>query len=442
MIDKLKVMKKSVLFVFVGFFLLGLSTTNVNAQGFDYGSDPEECKKNYSLYKEYYEQKNYDAAYPFWKKTVDVCPKLTKFLYKHGATLIEHRMNKVTDEAAKKALLDSLMWNYDTWIANFGEDGGIYGDKGVDAYKNELLDIAYEALKKSIELDKNESTANPINYYFFAVRDKVKNGSLDTTAIFDAYDVLTPIIDHRLGTVDEKYKKYYEAAKTNVENTFIPFATCEVIVKIFGKRINENPSDAELMKKTLRLMEIKDCTDNPMYGDVAKKLYALEPSAEAASAIARKELKAEKVDEAIKYYNEAIKLQTNEEDKAQLYYELAQIQYAKKKAYAEARTLAQKAIATRSGWGKPYLLIGDLYLYTSGSCGDNECNKKYGIWAAEDKYIKAKSVDPSVAEDANSKIGKCRGLYPTSQDCFFYGIKEGQEVQVGGWIGETTKARF
>lgn len=436
-------MKKNVLFVFVGFFLLGLSAAlKVNAQDFDYGSDPDECKKNYSLYKEYYEQKNYEAAYPYWKKTVEICPKLTKFLYKHGANILEDRLEKATDEAKKKELIDSLMWNYDIWIENFGEDGGIYGDKGVDAYKNDQLDIAYEALKKSIELDKNDATANPINYYFFAVRDKVKNGSLDTTAIFDAYDVLTPIINHRLSTVEEKYKKYYEAAQTNVENTFIPFATCEVIVKIFGQRINENPTDAELMKKTLRLMDIKGCQDAPLYGGVAKKLYALEPSPEAASAIARKELKAENVDEAIKYYNEAIKLQTNDEEKAQLYYELAQIYYAKKKSYADARTYAQKAIATRSGWGKPYLLIGDLYFYTTSSCGDNECNKKYGIWAAQDKYQTAKSVDPSVADDANAKIAKCKGLYPTTQDCFFYGIKEGQEVQVGGWIGETTKARF
>ncbi len=436
-------MKKNVLFVFVGFFLLGLSAAlKADAQGFDYGSDPEECKKNYSLYKEYYEQKDYDDAYPYWKKTVEICPKLTKFLYKHGANILEHRIKNAKDDAAKAALIDSLMWNYDTWIANFGEDGGIYGDKGVDAYKNDKLDIAHEALKKSIELDGNDATANPINYYFFSVRDKVKNGSLDTTEIFDAYDVLTPIIDHRLNTVEEKYKKYYEAAKTNIENTFIPFATCEVIVKIFGKRIKENPSDGELMKKTLRLMEIKSCQDEPMYGDVAKKLYALEPSAEAAAAIARKELKAENIDECIKYYNEAIKLQTNDEEKAQLYYELAQVYYAKKKAYADARTYAQKAIATRSGWGKPYLLIGDLYFYTSGSCGDNPCSKKYGIWAAEDKYIQAKSVDPSVAEDANSKIGKCRAQYPPKQECFFHNVKEGESVSVGCWIGETTKVRF
>lgn len=434
-------MKKNVLFLFLGFFLLGLSTA-INAQDFDYGSDKEECSKNYSLYGEYYKQDNYDAAYPYWQKTVTICPKLTKFLYKHGANILEHRIKNAKDDAKKAELIDSLMWNYDTWIANFGEEGGIYGDKGVDAYKNDRLDIAYEALKKSIELDKNEATANPINYYFFSVRDKVKNGSLDTTAIFDAYDLLTPIIDHRLSTVEEKYKKYYESAKTNVENIFIPFATCEVIVKIFGKRINENPTDAELMKKTLRLMDIKGCTDFPLYGDVAKKLYALEPSPEAASAIARKELKAENVDEAIKYYNEAIKLQTNEEDKAQLYYELAQIYYAKKKAYAEARTYAQKAIATRSGWGKPYLLIGDLYFYTSGSCGEDACSKKFGIWAAQDKYQTAKSVDPSVAEDANSKIAKCKAQYPPKQECFFRNINEGDEVQVGCWIGETTKARF
>lgn len=443
MIDKLKVMKKSTLFSIVGLILLGFISNRGFAQDLDYGSDPDKCRECYSLYKEYYEQKNYKDAYPYWLCTIEVCPKLTKFLYKHGANMIEDKIKKATDKEVKEKLIDSLMWNYDKWLENFDDDhGGVNGDKGVDAYKYGRLDMAYESLKKSIELEKENSTANPINFYFMSVRDKVKNGSLDTTAIFDAYQVLMEILKVRLETVEDKYKKYYETAKSNVENAFVPFATCESIVNIFGKRIEENPTDAEFMKKTLKLMEAKGCTDEPLYGQVAKKLYALEPSAAAAAAIARKEIKENKnAEEALKFYMEAIKLEQVEEDKALYYYEVAQVYYSQKK-YADSRTYARKAIASKSGWGKPYILIGDLYYYTASSCGETVCSKKYGIWAAQDKYETARSVDSEVAADANSRIGKCKAQYPTVQDCFFEGTKEGDTVTVGGWIGEQTKARF
>ena len=63
-------------------------------------------------------------------------------------------------------------------------------------------------------------------------------------------------------------------------------------------------------------------------------------------------------------------------------------------------------------------------------------------WLAVDYLNKAKSIDPSVADKANSKIASYKKYFPTKEDCFFKGIKEGQTVEVGCWIGESTKARF
>jgi len=116
--------------------------------------------------------------------------------------------------------------------------------------------------------------------------------------------------------------------------------------------------------------------------------------------------------------------------------------YAHQKSYSTARSKAQEAAGLRPGWGEPYIAIGDLYMSTSNSCGDNECNKKYGIWAAYDQFQKAKSVDGSMAGAADQKMAQCRNYFPTVKDCFFYNLKEGDSVTAGGWIGASTTARF
>jgi hypothetical protein len=63
------------------------------------------------------------------------------------------------------------------------------------------------------------------------------------------------------------------------------------------------------------------------------------------------------------------------------------------------------------------------------------------VWAALDKYYRAKSVDPSVADDANDKIGRYSQYMPSKTDLFDRGIAEGSSFTVGCWINETTTAR-
>jgi hypothetical protein len=50
-------------------------------------------------------------------------------------------------------------------------------------------------------------------------------------------------------------------------------------------------------------------------------------------------------------------------------------------------------------------------------------------------------VDPSCADEANKLIGSYAGHTPKDADLFFIGLKKGDSVTIGGWIGETTTIR-
>ena len=93
--------------------------------------------------------------------------------------------------------------------------------------------------------------------------------------------------------------------------------------------------------------------------------------------------------------------------------------------YKTAKKYALDANRLRSSWGKPYMLIGDLYAKTSRSCGENtgdtqndEFTKRVGYWAAIEKYQHAKRLDPSFAADANKKIKTYTDQMPDKTSTF------------------------
>jgi len=185
------------------------------------------------------------------------------------------------------------------------------------------------------------------------------------------------------------------------------------------------------------------CTESDLFARSAEALYKQEPSADAAYGLAKVFLKKEKYSKAVEYYKEAINHTDSATDvKADYYFELATIVGGKLGQNEAARSYAYKALAIRPNWGDPYLLIGNLYAGSSKSCGEDEFHQRAVYWVAVDKFIKAKTVDPSCAAKANKYIGKYSDYFPNQENAFFNNVKEGDNFSVGCWINETTKARF
>ncbi|MEZ4906742.1 MAG: hypothetical protein R2771_03650 [Saprospiraceae bacterium] len=63
--------------------------------------------------------------------------------------------------------------------------------------------------------------------------------------------------------------------------------------------------------------------------------------------------------------------ETDPEKQANYYYALAAIQFGELNQLSNARANALKAAQLKSNWGKPYILIGDMYSKSAKSCGDD-----------------------------------------------------------------------
>lgn len=178
------------------------------------------------------------------------------------------------------------------------------------------------------------------------------------------------------------------------------------------------------------------CTENNCYFKASEYAHAINPTAETAIGVAYMMAKQKKFDLAHKYFEDALSLETDSLKKAEYAYTAGLIMSTNKE-YSVARKLARIAIKNNPNYGNPYILIAKLYASNhkwSDEAALNSCTYCLVI----DKLVRAKSVDPSVAEEARKLIATYSAYLPKKADLFFLNLKVGQRINIGGWIGEST----
>ncbi|MBC8487810.1 MAG: hypothetical protein H8D45_17420 [Bacteroidetes bacterium] len=445
--------KKSILLfsLIVGSLFCSVSQAQESSK---YGSDSVTCVMNNSLYYEFFKQwkqSNYkndawvDAVDP-WRWVFINCPRSTINIYLHGEKILDELIKTETDKGKRDKLIDTLMMLYDKRIKYFDKEGFVLGKKGVDLYKlrPSAYEEAYNVLKKSVDLEGKKSQGPTLIYYFRAAEKMVNSEKAEKTILVDIYDQTTEIIDYNIKKYqaenNQKKVTNWENIKGNIELSFEPYATCEDLISIYTIKFNETPNDVDLLKKITKILDKKKCTDSDLFFHATENLHNAQPTAQSAELMGKMYIMKEQYNKAADYLIQSIELYEDDNDKADAHYLLANVYFQLKK-YVAARNQCYNAIKLRPNDGKPYILIGDMYVATAKSCGDNALTSKVAYWPAVDKYIKAKNIDPSVADIARSKINTYSQYFPVKETIFFYDFNEGDTYFVECWINENTKVR-
>ena len=441
------------------------------AERLKYGPDKELCEQNLSIYIEFYKQKNYKDAYKPWTYLFNNAPKRTKNIYLHGPKIIKDLIKNLDDQSRFTPLVDSLIMVYDQRNVYYkGKEAYVIGMKGADMYRykkttTEGLQNSYEELRKAFEMAGNESTASVLNYYFMATTKLVQAKVLQVEDLIALFSDLSGVISYKEAKLSQdiynaeqseelnakeqkllkKNKKELKTlgdVKTNLEKTLAPHATCEKLIELYAKNFEQNKDDVAWMKRAAKLLNKKDCTDSDIFFSISEALYNIDPSSSAAANMGIRSLKRKDYEKAEVFYTYALENEPDEINKAQYAFRLAQT-YGAMNKYNSAKTYALKAAAFRSGWGEPYLLIGDLYAKTSRQCGElkTEFLKRVGYWAAIDKYEFAKRIDPQLSTKSNERIEKYTEQMPSKTDIFTEGLIDEPTYKIDCWYSETVKIR-
>jgi len=429
-----------------------LGTMSLSAQ--KYGATPEDsitCIQYISLGNENYTNKTYDEALRYYKLIYQICPKASLKAYANGAKIYSGKVKQAkADPALKDLLVDSLMWTYDLRIENFGRRGYVLEKKGRDylKYRPKQPEVAFAMFEESFNLRGNKMGAGAIVYMYKAKYKMYKKDMCTKEELIELYPVLKAVADYNIkNSKREKTVSNYKTANENLLQYFKEVASCDDLVKAFQPKFEASPNDVELISSILELLNAKECEDSDFYIAVAKRLQELSPSPLAAWSIANWYVKKQDCANAVDFYLEAFALADSLADSEKAPFKVkaalrAGYCYLSKGQYAKAKLMANKALGVDQSCGEAYMIIGDAYYGGASSVGDNDCANKAGNWAAVDKYQVAAAKDPELKAKIGKKIANAKSRYPSKEQCFFYTINEGDAYTVGGWINETTTAKF
>ena len=424
----------------------------------------EECVINVSLFHESVKNKQYADAYEPWWEVYSTCPNANKSIYTDGAKILEALFEAATDQAEKDRLAKLAVEMQDKRIRFFGNDpkyptAYILGEKGlayIDFYGEEKLAEAHDCLQKSVQGMGAKSKIQVLVKLVdasYAVYKKDPNGKAEQ--FIADYEMASNYLAALAADANNKNAEIAGKQKDYVDNIFAisGAADCSKLDEIYGAVVQENLSNLDMLQKIAKLYKRVRCTESDVYFAACESAHKLQPTQESAAGCASMSAKKGDYEGAIAYYDEAIKMATAEnelEDVADYQYNVAVYYFANLKRYQDARKYAQASIATltnlgiNKGQGRCYIIIGMCYAASRpyGSDAKGAILNKTVYWAAVDKFIKAKQVDPSVEATANEYISSYSRYFPTKEERFDLPNEfKGSTFYVGGWIGETTSIR-
>ena len=451
-------MKKFILAIIASTIFLGI---NAQKAGYDpvnapygHGEDSVKCLTNLSLMSTSAKAENYKDAVQPWKAVYENCPASSRNIYIYGPRIFKALHAETTDEAKKKEYVDLVMEIYDTRLEYFSDvdaKGTVLSYKSRD-YKEMMGDkadqkVVYNLLDEAVK--DMGSELSPSNYYYdyivsslylFLEDNTKKDQFIDD--YFRTLDFLEGAIDSAELDDDTENVNYLGTLKESIETIFVNSGAgdCKTLQEYYSEKFEEHKDNEEFLNKAAAALSQIGCNESDFYFELSTTLHNLSPSANSAIGIANRSLQNKDYESAMKYYEEAARLEEDSDKASGYMMTLSQIMFSQRR-YSQARQAAYEALEFKPNNGDAYILIAKMY--ASSAQGIFSESEKRGLVfsAAVDKLLRAKSVDPSVSSEANKLINQYSGYYMNKEEAFMMGLTEGESIHVPGWIGETTTVR-
>ena len=436
--------------------------------------DNQQCLQNLSIFAENAKVKNYTAAYEPWVAVKSECPSLNVAIYSYGERILKDRIKNAT-AADKAAAQGELLALYDDWIKYFPTKKGVnkVGDilsskaQNMIDFKIGTSQEIYAIFDQAYTKDAASFT-NPkrLYNYFKTFYDIYKSGNdaVTTAMLFDKYEEISEKFEIEgtnlakrldvilkkeesgaaLSTKDLRRRRIYDTNSNaigvflkNLDAIIAKESSCENLIPLYQSSFEENKNNPVWLNRAAGRMKSKECADDPLFVTIVEALHALEPSANSAYYLGILNDKRGNSNEALRYYEESISLETDKYKKAKTLNKIA-LEFKAKGLKSKARSYARKALGFQPSLGKAYLLIANLYASSANNCGNTQFEKRAVYWLAANMARKAASVDASIKKNALKTAASYEGRAPSKTDIFTEG-KEGASVTFSCWIGTSVK---
>jgi len=422
-------------------------------------ADREEAENAFVLYKDQMTFKKYDAALKIWKVAYNLAPGSNGTVMGHfsdGVTIYSELAKATSDIELKKRYVDTIKMINAKLEECFKVDATMMSRRAFDYFYN-LGDLIseeeqFETFTRSIEMNKEKMVYYTVNPFTKLLYDRVLDGKISVEEGRKYAKIIASSIEYgdknckgqecegwstvkdyapdrleALEGVDGFYDCDYYSTKYYAEFLESP-DSCYIINTAYSRFLRGGCSETDPRFLEIKAAKEKNCFVPPPPPGTLRQAYDAYTDG--------------KYKESVKLFEQFVDETDDNEKRSKYLFLIAQIYYADIKNFSQARNYAYQAAKYRSGWGEPYLLIGKLYASSGPLCGPGRgFDSQIVTWPAIDMFAKAKSVDPSVASEANTLIGRYARYMPSREDIFLRNLKAGSSYFVGCWIQESTTIR-
>jgi hypothetical protein len=417
---------------------------------------PDDAINAHAVYRTFLRSNDLESAFPHWQRAFELAPAADgkrSFHYTDGVRFYKEFFYKSQDEQEKAGFAKKVRELYEGGLRCYPRETYLHGMYAFDLYYSfrpyATDQEIYDLFKRTIDAEGERTGAFVLNpftdilitrfqageisveetrTYVNRIKSILAYGLVNSQEIenFKIVESYVPARLEELETVEDFFPPSYYAEKYYAEYQADP-ANCDVIQTVYSRlrwgKVAENDP---------RLMELSGKVENDCR--VEETLTIARQALEA--------LQAGKYRDAVKGFEQAAEETEDLDRKARYNQLIAKIQYAHLKNFSQARTYALKAAKLKPNWGEPHLLIGKLYASSGPLCGPGRgWDSQVVTWVAIDKWQYAKSIDPSVADEAIRLINQYSPFMPSIEDIFQRNLQEGASYTVGCWIQETTRIR-
>ena len=404
----------------------------------------------HTLYRDHVKAKRFEEAFPLWEKVYGMAPAADG---RRATHYIDGRDIYLARYAATDDL--TLRSEYAATIARlYDEERTCYPDGAAATYSpqvyymfyvlNRPYDEIYPVIQRAIEVTGDTTDfriLTPLGYIVTRLFQEQKLDKVEARAIIERARAIADANAASPAAAD------YAEARQVADEVLAPIEMyifdCAYFLPQLEAEYRADPDNVDLYEDVLQRLKRVGCDNTqPLVAELQAKSLArrkAEFEANNPMSVARALYDDGKVDEALAKYEEVAQT-ADAQLKGSIYLQMASIYRVDKGSPGRARDYARKAAAARPGWGKPYLMIGDMYASSSRSCSTDPFQQRVIILAALDEYSRAKS-DPETSSAAQSRINKYSGSTPTVAMLHERGLKTGETMATGCWVGETVTLR-
>jgi tetratricopeptide (TPR) repeat protein len=415
------------------------------------------------LYRDQIKGEKFEEAFSMWKEVYETAPAADgkrSTVFRDGIRIYEHFYQQETDSLKKREYVDRVMALYDHMVECYGEEDYVKGLKAFDLYYTytgyRKPKEVYTLFTEAIEGQGEKTPVFVFNPFTALLIQLLQDEEIPMEeAQRHAERIKQLIAYNKVEKSEEEFKaegwdivEGYALVRLEDLEGFEDFYDCDYYMEKYYPEFEASPADCEVAKtvygrlrwgkcdlKDERLTKVKqalvdnECIEIPKNANTTVR--------EAYTALEEGRYK-----EAVTLFEQAVEETDDTDRKASFNFIISKIYYAHLKRYSTSRTYARKALKLRPKWGEPYILIGKLYASSGPLCGPGRgWDSQIVTWPAIDKWQYAKSIDPSVADEANQLINRYTQYMPSMEDIHQRTLKVGAKFRVECWIQETTTIR-